>query len=116
MDVTAALSIIAAALVSILATALAARPSWSSTRKRALSTGAAVVLGLVAAVATGAVSGVPDGWQDWLSQAVISVAGVITLAQGFHRQWAGALGKLESATAPSVPDTMSSDEGDSPEH
>lgn len=102
MDITAALSVVAAAVLTILTTALAARPTWSATRKRAVSTGAAIVLGVVAAIATGAIQGVPASWTSWLSSAVISVAVVIGLAQGFHRQWAGALAKLEQATSPTI--------------
>lgn len=99
MDLTSAIGIISAAIVTVLGTALAARPSWSSGLKRAISGGAAIILGIIAAIATGQVS-TPDGWQDWIGHALISVAGVIALAQGFHRQWAGALTKLSAATSP----------------
>ena len=101
MDLTSAIGIISAAVVTVLGTALAARPTWSSGLKRAISGGAAIVLGIIAAVATGQVS-TPDGWQDWIGHALISVAGVIALAQGFHRQWEGALTKLSAATSPAA--------------
>lgn len=101
MDLTSAIAIISAAILTVLGTALAARPTWSSGLKRTISGGAAVVLGIIAAIATGQVAA-PDGWQDWLGHALISVAGVIVLAQGFHRQWAGALTKLSAATSPAA--------------
>jgi hypothetical protein len=102
MDITAALSVVAAAVLSVLTAALANRPGWSAGRKRAVSTGTAVVLGVVAAIATGAIDGIPASWTSWLASAIVSVAVVIGLAQGFHRQWAGALGRLESATSPTA--------------
>lgn len=101
MDLTSAIGIISAAILTVLGTALAARPTWSSGLKRAISGGAAIVLGIIAAVATGTVA-VPDGWQSNLSHLLISVAGVIVLAQGFHRQWAGALDKLSAVTSPAA--------------
>lgn len=102
MDLTTAIGIIAAAAVTVLGTALAARPTWSSGRKRLVSSIAALVLGVVAAVATGKVVGVPQPWIDGLGHVLVSVAGVIALAQGFHRQWAGALDKLAATTSPKV--------------
>ena len=101
MDLTSAIAIISAAILTVLGTALAARPSWSSGLKRTISGGAAIILGIIAAIATGQVA-TPDGWQDWIGHALISVAGVIALAQGFHRQWAGALTKLSTVTSPAA--------------
>lgn len=100
MTVTAALSVIVAAFATVLGTALAARPSWSPTAKRAISGTVAIVLGLLSAIVTGRLPWVPDTVSGWLAQALTSVAMVITLAQGIHRQMAGALDSLEKATSP----------------
>lgn len=102
MTATAALAVIAAALVSILGTSVIVRPSWSANRKRATALVLALVLGVAAALISGQIAGVSASVTHVVQQAVISAAAVVAAAQGFHRQLAGALGVLEKATSPTT--------------
>lgn len=113
MTATAALAVIAAALVSILGTSVIVRPSWSANRKRATALVLALVLGVAAALISGQIAGVPASVTHLVQQAVISAAAVVAAAQGFHRQLAGALGVLEKATSPTTTVvTVASDSND----
>lgn len=102
MNATDALAVIAAALVSTAGTAVIARPGWSAKSKRLTALIIALVLGILAALIAGQISGVPGSVTGVVQQVVISAAAVVAAAQGFHRQMAGALGVLESATSPAV--------------
>lgn len=102
MTATAALAVIAAALVSVLGTSVIVRPSWSANRKRAVALILALVLGVAAALISGQIAGVPASVTHVVQQAIISAAAVVAAAQGFHRQLAGALGVLEKATSPTT--------------
>jgi hypothetical protein len=102
MTATDALAVIVAALVSTTGTAVVVRPGWSAKSKRLTALIIALVLGILAALIAGQISGVPGSVTAVVQQVVISAAAVVAAAQGFHRQMAGALGVLESATSPTV--------------
>ena len=111
---TAALAVIAAALVSILGTSVIVRPSWSANRKRATALILALVLGVAAALISGQIAGVSASVTHVVQQVIISMAAVVAAAQGFHRQLAGALGVLEKATSPATVEgpTLAAEDGE----
>lgn len=101
MTTTTALATIAAALVSILGTSVIVRPTWSANRKRTIALVLAGTLGVVSAAVTGQL-GLSDSTVHIVTRVVVMIAVVIVASQGFHRQFAGALGVLEKATSPTA--------------
>jgi protein-S-isoprenylcysteine O-methyltransferase Ste14 len=98
LSVSAAVAIIAAALAPFI-TALFTSPKMSPAARRFIAGVVAVVLGLVVAVGTGLLVGVPPEVVAWTAQALVTVAIVVSLAQGFYAQWKGAVDKLDRATS-----------------
>ena len=85
LTVSAAVATIAAALAPFV-TALFTNPNMDARLRRLIAGAVAIVLGAVVAVATGLVVGVPPELVAWLAQLLITVAIVISLAQGFYAQ------------------------------
>lgn len=98
MDMQTALGIIATSLVVPYVVALISRPDLTPDRKRAIALAASVLLGLLAAILTGGVP-LPAQAVDWIGRAVVVVATVTGLAQGFYRAIPG-IGALEASTTP----------------
>lgn len=98
MELTAAITVIAAALTTVL-TALWARPDMPASRKRLISGSIAVTLGAVVAVATGQIPEVPADVVYWLGRALVIIAIVIAGAQALYAQFKGSLTRLEQATS-----------------
>lgn len=104
LTVSAAVATIAAALAPFV-TALFTNPNMDARLRRLIAGAVAVVLGAVVAVATGLVVGVPPELVAWLAQLLITVAIVISLAQGFYAQWKGSVDKLDAKTSGVEPPT-----------
>ena len=100
MELTAAVAIIAAAIAPFIV-AIFTRPDMSPTTKRLIAGGISVVLGIVVAIATGRISGVPADWISSLTWVLVSVAIIISLAQGFYGAWKPAVKAVEAKTSPS---------------
>ncbi len=99
MELTAAVAILVA-VVAPFVIAVITRPDWSPDKKRNTAIVVAVVLGMIVAIATGRIEQIPATVQSWVSQAVIVVGIVVSLAQGFYQALKGTLTKVESATSP----------------
>jgi drug/metabolite transporter (DMT)-like permease len=101
MDLTAALAVILAALVPFVA-AVFTRPDMSATQKRIIAGSIAAGLGVIVAVTTGKVTGVPSQWIDSLTWLLVTVAVVISLAQGYYSAFKGMVKSLEVKTTPAI--------------
>ena len=98
LTVSAAIAIIVAALAPFV-TALLTNPTMDARLRRFIAGAVAVVLGVVVAVATGLVVGVPPELVAWLAQVLITVAIVVSLAQGFYAQFKGSVDKLDAKSS-----------------
>ena len=99
MTGVAALAIISAGLVPFV-TALFTHPAMTPTKKRIISFSVAAVLGLVSAIITGQLGWIPDNLVAWINSFVLSVGVVVVAAQGFYKQFRGAVETLEFKTSP----------------
>lgn len=93
LTLSAAILLIASAIAPWIV-ALFKRDDMSDTRKRLIAGIVATVLGSIVAVATGQITGIPQGFIDWLAWLLLSVGVVISLAQGFYKQWQGATNSI----------------------
>ena len=109
-----ALAMIAGVVVPFV-TALFTNPVMTPAKKRLISGGVAVVFGLLSAIITGQLGWIPPNIVAWVTTFVVSVGVVIAAAQGFYKQFKGAVESLEFATTktsyvpeiePSVPDPV----------
>lgn len=98
LTLTAAISVIVAALVPFVA-AIFTRPDMSATRKRVVAIAVAVVVAAVVAIATRSIEGVPESWSTTVASVVIAVGVIVSLAQGYYRAFKDAVKSLESATS-----------------
>ena len=97
METTLTLSVailLIASAISPWITALFKRDDMGDTQKRVLAGVVATVLGGIVAIATGQITGIPQSFIDWLSWLLLSIGVVISLAQGFYKQWQGATNNI----------------------
>lgn len=97
MELTAAIAVLAAALVP-WGTALLTHPTMAGWLKRALAAVVAVALGTVVALATGQIEGAPDAVVASLGRWLVTVAIVVSLAQGYYAAFKDGVQKLEAGT------------------
>lgn len=98
MELTAAVAIIVAAIAPFI-TAIFTHPKMTDGLKRLTAGAVAVVLGIVVALATGKITGVPADWISGLTWVLVSIAIIVSLAQGFYAAWKPAVEKVEQATS-----------------
>lgn len=99
MTALIAISLLAAAIAPFIV-ALFARPDTPSSTKRLIAAGVAIVLGILTAIVTGQFTWASDELVDGLTATLISIGIVMTLAQGFYRQFKDAVVQIEVAAHP----------------
>lgn len=97
MALSAAIAVIVAAIAPFI-TALLTYPGMASWLKRLTAGVVALVLGTVVAIATGQIAGAPPGLVDLLASWIVTVAIIVSLAQGYYAVFKDAAKKLEAAT------------------
>ena len=95
----AAAWIVVLAAVALFVQAVVNQPRWSSTVKRWVTVGIAVVLGTLYMVATGAITELPTEVSETLTYWFIVVAGIIAVGQAVYNFLKPYLEKVEQATA-----------------
>ena len=86
MEFMAAIAVIVA-VSSPFITALFTKPYMSETRKHIIAGSVSIVLGLIVALGSGQIVGVPQDVQDWVIRVIVVVGIVVSLAQGFYKQF-----------------------------
>lgn len=99
MTALIAISLLASAIAPFIV-ALFARPDTPAATKRLIAAGVAIVLGVLTALVTGQFTWASDNLVEGLTTTLISIGIVMTLAQGFHRQFKDAVGQIETAAHP----------------
>lgn len=97
MELTAAIAVLVAALVP-WGTALLTHPTMAPWLKRSLAAGVAVILGTVVALATGQIEGAPAELAATLGRWLVTVAIVISLAQGYYAAFKDGVKRVEQVT------------------
>lgn len=100
MEFMAAIAVIVAVLSPFI-TALFTKPHMSDNRKRLIAGSVSVVLGLLVALGSGQIVGVPQEVQDWVIRVIVVVGIVVSLAQGFYKQFRPAVKSFEAKTTKS---------------
>ena len=96
------LSAAVAVLVAVVApfvVAILVRPGMSPARKRGISGAVSVGLGVIVAVITGQIEGIPSTVRAWLTQTVLTVGIVVSLAQGYYRALKDPVDAVEALTS-----------------
>lgn len=99
MTALVALTLIASAVAPFIV-ALFTRPDMSASTKRLIAAGVAIVLGLLTAIVTGQVSWATEAVVNGLTNTLITIGIVMTLAQGFYNQFKDAVKQVEEAAHP----------------
>ena len=98
MELTAAVAIIVAAIAPFIV-AIFTYPGMADWLKRLIAGAVSVALGIIVAIATGKITGVPADWISGLIWVLVTVAIIISLAQGFYAAWKPAVKALEAKTS-----------------
>jgi len=98
MELTAAVAIIVAAIAPFIV-AIFTYPGMADWLKRLIAGAVSVALGIIVAIATGKITGVPADWISGLIWVLVTVAIIISLAQGFYAAWKPAVKIVEAKTS-----------------
>ena len=99
MDFTTAIGIIVGGVITPFIVAIMTHATMKPEHKRAIALGVSVMVGLIVAAATGAITEIPVTIQSAIARSVVVAGIVVALAQGYYRQFEGAVRSLETATS-----------------
>ena len=96
MDFTTAIGIIVGGVITPFIVAVLTHPTMKPAHKRGIALGVSVMVGAIVAIATGAISEIPVTIQDAIARSVVVAGIVVVFAQGYYRQFKGAVKAVET--------------------